>query len=60
MRCGAGLSSAPAAAKAFSAGDDGQQLPWGSLAFPGRKALSPQGTSGLNEWLDARDHFLFV
>lgn len=60
VRCSAGLSLAPTAAKAFPAGDDGQQLPWGSLAFPGRKALSPHGASGLNEWLDGRDHFVLV
>lgn len=60
MRCGAGLSSAPTAVKAFPAGDDGQQHLWDSLAFPGRKTLSPQGASGLNEWLDRRDHFVFV
>lgn len=60
VRCGAGLSSAPTAAKAFPADDNGQQHPWASLAFLGRKALSPQGASGLNEWLDERDHFVFV
>lgn len=60
VRCGAGLSSAPAAAKAFPAGDDGQQLPWSSLASPGRKVFSPQGASGLNECLDGRDCSVFV
>lgn len=60
VRCGSGLSLAPTAAKVFPAGDDVQQLLWSSLAFPGRKALSPQGASGLNEWLDGRHHFVFV